>query len=114
MPPEPTRWDDMSETEKVEYATYNWTELSAAQRQEYFRINAERNRKREEQRQARIRQQSPEHQQAVREQLDKGTKERAVHRFLLTRQPNSQKCSTEGCPNRKLPYSDKCNTCESD
>jgi hypothetical protein len=54
------------------------------------------------------------HDHYVREQLDRGSQERAVHRFRLTPQPNSQKCSTEDCRNRKLPYSDKCNSCESD
>jgi hypothetical protein len=59
MSPEPTRWDDMSEAAKVEYAMENWADLSKARIQECFRLFAERNRKREEQRQARKRQQSP-------------------------------------------------------
>jgi len=61
-----------------------------------------------------IRTRETPHDRYVRKQMDKGNKERAIHRFVLTRQPNSQKCSTDGCHNRKLPYSDKCNSCESD
>jgi hypothetical protein len=107
-------WESLSDDDKLDWGQHEWKLLTKAQQQEWFRIGAERRRKREEQAQARIRQQSPEHQQMAREQLDKSIKERAAHRFQLTRQPNAEKCSTKGCNNRKLPYSDKCNSCESD
>ena len=113
MPPEPTRWDDMSETEKVEYAHHDWTDLSAAQRQEYFGLVAERRRKREEQRQARIRQQSPEHQHAVREKLDKQHAEQKTHVRVSDRFVHGPRRCVD-CGRPALPHSERRYTCETD
>jgi hypothetical protein len=60
MPPEPN-WDDISESEKLDYAHSNWIKLSATQRNEYFRLVAEKRRRLELLEQARIQQQSESH-----------------------------------------------------
>ena len=51
MPPE-RNWDNMSESEKLDFAHSNWIKMSATQRQEYFRLVAEKRRRLEEQKQA--------------------------------------------------------------
>ena len=111
--PKPTHWDSMSETEKVEYATNNWPDLSAAQRQEYRWINADRRLKRREQMQARKRQQSPEHQRFVREQLDKQHAEQKTHVRISDRSVHGPRRCVD-CGRLAMPHSERCYTCESD
>src|SRR5437667_432314 len=79
MPPPGPTWEDMSESEKLDYAHSNWIKLSATQRNEYVRLVAEKRRRLELLKQARIQQQSESHKHVVREKLDQQHVEQKTH-----------------------------------
>jgi predicted Zn-ribbon and HTH transcriptional regulator len=110
--PQPN-WDDMSESEKLDYAHSNWTKLSATQRNEYFRLVAEKRRRLELLKQAWIQQQSESHKQVVREKLDELHTEQKTHVRISDQLVHGPRRCVD-CGRPTLPHSERCYTCESD